>query len=121
MRTMSTVASVGRTTQARRRLTPDMEVSDAYAAAWRRLRAVRAVLLSILFGGVPVGVVLLLLHVHPALFFIPWATAVFVAIAFVGLVRCPRCGYSFTAPRVREYPFTNRCVQCGLRVGSPEP
>ena len=51
---------------------------------------------------------------------LPFVVAAVLFLVRASNFRCPQCGNRFEAQRMVSYPLTRRCLNCGIRIGTPK-
>jgi hypothetical protein len=98
---------------------------DPYLAAWERYRERRA-MKWILFFGWPVAAVLIVsaMRFHsddgPFVAFGVLGVVALVAMSWLGVFPCPRCGARMYVRTLWRDTARDGCRECGLDVGTPK-
>jgi len=103
--------------------------SGAYVRAWADLKRRRAHRWLAFFAWAPCALLVILTiqaafgeaTAHQVFF---WVALPFLLVAFGFMARasffeCPRCDEKFESTWYFRSPFTQACVHCGLRIGTP--
>jgi hypothetical protein len=94
---------------------------DPYLLAWASLRRRRALALTTLIGFVLTVVPAVALHLSSSfVLFAGMAIVALVSMSMATNFQCPHCGRPFARKDARwRDPFENRCVHCGIVIGTP--
>jgi hypothetical protein len=96
-----------------------MTEEERYNRAWRRLRALRWILVALFLAYIPAMATLVTFfpNVPGQYFFFGWGALTFALVVPLIMIRCPSCGKTFTSSNLLASAFTSKCLNCGTRVG----
>ncbi len=103
-----------------------MEATDPYARHWRGVRKRYYLLLAVVLGFIPTGLLAEAIErrLWPSskalenIAFTAYCLLILLAFSHARRVTCPRCGQPFTARLFWHNDFALRCLHCGLPRGA---
>jgi hypothetical protein len=92
---------------------------DPYTVGWNELRRRRRLRWIAFFGWLPVAAVGASV-LHFPLIAVPLVLLAFGATIYAALFVCPKCGKPFERRSMYGNPWTQHCLNCGIRRGTPK-